>query len=134
MRQWREQQTQLEARKKQKEALRTSSTNKAFEPDVLMKTIHNDLDGSGGAIEMETINRRNVEKEDAAINKMNDNENKPKPPLAKMLIKVYGPMILLNQLITAIYVVAYFCIPLLLWYDIIIIFINAANTVLCTFE
>ena len=155
MRQWREQQAELEAAKKQKDTSRTSSESavpdaaaainvkgrvetKVAAAGPVTNTIPNprvdalerapgakrkrspspnksgNVSGAAAdAIEMKTIGYKKVEQEEAA---MEEKENKPKPPLIKLLLKVYGPMLLVSQCIVAIYVVAYFCNPLLLWY------------------
>ena len=157
MRQWREQQAELEAAAKQKDASRPSGngagalnvngrtedtaaaagavTNMSSNPrvDALERapaanmkrspSIKKSGNGTGApadAIEMKTIGYKQVEQEEAATEKTEEKENKPKPPLIKMLLKVYGPMLLLSQCIVAIYVVTYFCNPLLLWYDLIL--------------
>ena len=165
MRQWREQQAELEAEKKQKDASRTSSENaapdaadavngradtKAATAGAATNTISNTrvdaLERAPGAnrkrspsphkagnvsgavadaIEMKNIGYKKVEQEEVAMEKTEEKENKPKPPLVKMLFKVYGPMLLVSQCIVAIYVVAYFCNPLLLWYGSFLKFHNS---------
>lgn len=117
MQQWRMQQAALEAQKKQQDANAETTANprvggikKSPSPDA--KLAPSETPGNGN----KAIENRNgkVEKEEKK------NESTPKPPLLKMLLKVYWPPLLLSQLLVVIYVIAYFSNPLLLWYAVVL--------------
>ena len=140
MQQWRIKQVELEAKKNQTAQQTNTCTNPRV--DILESATgtngkrlprpNKSDNGSGAgtdALEMQTlVGDKKEEQEEAAMEKMEEKETQPRPPLVKMLFKVYGPMLLLSQCIVAIYMVAYFCNPLLLWYGSFLKFHNSEHT------
>ena len=124
--QWREEQAALEAKKKQNAPPETATNPRvdATNPEANGKRTPSPQQSAEKTKEDEK-----KEKEEAEKKKKKEEENKPKPPLMMMLMKVYGPMLMVSQLINLIYVVALFCNPLLLWYDLVALVITHSYTV-----
>ena len=116
--QWRVEQAALEAKKKQKAPPQTAT---ATNPRADGIENAQEANGNGKRTPspqpsaQKTKEEEEKEKKEEEKRKKKEEEEKPKPPLMNMLMKVYGPLLIVSQLICLIYVVALFCNPLLLW-------------------